>query len=130
MNSTNVWNLVRVLRLTAISGEKVRGNNPPQNPSLHNHRRKSAILLDKNISYQTLLSTEELGTNPQCQKTSDIIRHKPGSNIADPSHSMAERPDSEVAPLMANAAVLEVPPDSGIPTEHEFEIYRLRRRVA
>ena len=43
---------------------------------------------------------------------------------------MDDKPDSEIAELMANAAVLEVPPDSGIPTEYEFEIYRLRRRVA
>src|SRR5689334_16289300 len=36
MNSTNVWNLVRVLRLTAISGEKVRVDKTPKNHSLHN----------------------------------------------------------------------------------------------
>src|SRR5690349_688304 len=104
MNSTNVWNLVRVLRLTAISGEKVRGDKKGQKPSLHNRRAKSAILLNSNISYQTLPSTEELGTKRQCQKTSDIIRHESGSNIANCSSAVDDKPDSEIAELMANAA--------------------------
>jgi len=92
-------------------------------------RRKSAILLDQDISYQTLPSYENSGANDQQDTTPDIIRHKlRGAAIAPPPY-VRPKPEQQELNFISNAGALNTPDDKEISSGYEFEILRLRRRI-
>ncbi len=78
-------------------------------------------LVDDNIFYQTLPSSEELGRNTQVESHQEIIRRN------DTGTHVAQSPPMDTP--MRNAGSITIPDDTGIPNEYEFEILRLRRRV-
>jgi len=122
MNRKEVWDLVRRLRLRlVVDNTKFTVMKPT--------RRKSAILLDQDISYQTLPSYENNGANGQEKPAPDIIGHKlSGVAIAQPTR-MQPKPKQQELDFISNAGALNTPDDKDIPTGYEFEILRLRRRI-
>lgn len=111
---------------------KLRLVNPVnKKQSLHNFRAKYAKSLDKNIAYQTLPSVENKSTNIQTKPQADIISHKPkGPPIAYPDLAVPQKFNSdEPVNVISNAALLDIPDAKDVPTKHEFEIMRLRRRI-
>lgn len=93
---------------------------------------KSPILLDHDIFYQTLPSNENQSTNDQKLTVAPLSRHKsgplPASSPAPMLHS-DKRADDEAINLISNSAVIDTP-DKDIPDRYEFELIRLRRRIA
>lgn len=122
MNQKEIWDLVRRLRLRLVVDN-------PKFTVMKPRRRKSAILLDQDISYQTLSSCENNGANGQAQPAPDIIGHKlHGRMVANVRH-VPHNPDKTTADMIANAGELRSSSADQVPNDYQFEIIRLRRRV-
>ena len=122
MDRKEIWDLVRRIRLRlVVDNSKLT--------VMKQRRRKSAILLDQDISYQTLPSYENSGANDHQDTTPDIIGHKlRGAAIAPPPY-VRPKPEQQELNFISNAGALNTSDDKEIPSGYEFEILRLRRRV-
>lgn len=115
----------------------VNGSDPVKRKktSLHNPIGKSAILLDRTISYQTLPSGEDPGVNAQSAQPAEIIRqNKHGATFAvSPAMDQRRRDkgvtESDAIVPIGNLPSFDSPADDAIPNDYQFEIWRLRRRV-
>ena len=92
-------------------------------------RRKSAILRDQFISYQTLPSCENNGANNQGSPPPDIIGHKLHGRALANVPGVPRHRGSDTVDMIANAGVENAPDADQIPNDYQFEIIRLRRRV-
>ncbi len=100
----------------------IRGNSAAAKFTVMKRKSPESLgsLVDDNIFYQTLPSSEELGRNTQAEPHHEIIRRK------DNGTQVAQLPPMDI---VRNAGTLTIPDEPDIPNEYEFEILRLRRRV-
>ncbi len=92
-------------------------------------RHKPAILVDHSISYQTLPSPDNHGKTSQSRTSPDVIGHKSHGRVVANVSAVPRNRDETTADIIGNAGEANSPNADEIPSESQFEIIRLRRRV-